>query len=275
MGMNEIIEKCTGRLECTFVSSLNSDEYYIAHTDAVGGFLSEDKEPLSQIVFAKNIIDDDRAMAAAFCRELISLKEPVSDDFALRENRYKIEFRIILDDMVRWVRLTCMVYCGDDNNPESIVGRMHFMTPSEIMKVRALQIHGVGKSQADYLEDIRALIDSCGAQRVVLVQFDIVNFKYINTQYSEKEGNEVLDYVSRKLDEMCGDSCVHFRMSADIFLVAAVFNGMSDVERIVYNIENDISECDGIRLRYAFGVYIAEDKSVSVRTMCDCASMAR
>ncbi len=268
--LEKALSDCLKDIEIIFISQISDNDYYINESKPFENFFKADINPFEQLISGEKIYSEDKAIVSAFCSELISLDYPIDD------KRYGLEFRVVDDNNTPlWVRLMCTVVCDDENIPQSILARMYYLNPSEIMKITALDSKLKNKDQYRYLDAIQNLIESNGSSRVAIVQFDIVNFKHVNTRYSERVGNEVLSYISSRLTDICDDDCVHFRMGSDIFCVAMLYSDISEINEIINAIEAHISEFDGIRLRYAFGVYVITDKSMPIRTMIDYAAIAR
>lgn len=267
--LEQVSDSCAGTMECVFVTELESGAFYVKGGEAIGGFLDGSEEPLLRIASGKGIFADDKAMTAAFCGELASLKSPVE------EKRYELEFRVMIGEAMKWVRLSCSVACGEDGVPHSILGRMFFMNPAEILKRSLLDKCSVEKNQSFYFNNVKHCIDASDMTDIAFIQFDIVGFRYINRSCGEAVGNEILSYVAEKLGEVCSNESVHFRVNADIFLIVMQYTDDSQIEELIHSVERQIGQYNSIRLRYAFGVYKVIDKSASIREMSDCAAIAR
>lgn len=111
--------------------------------------------------------------------------------------------------------------------------------------------------------------------KFALVQFDIKRFKLINENYGEDAGTEMLQFISRQLSNFCGKQQMGARMSGDVFTLLTPYEDKDGLLSIVSELQRCLKNFRQYSYEFVFGIYLIEDRSVSVRTMCDCAAMAR
>lgn len=108
---------------------------------------------------------------------------------------------------------------------------------------------------------------------------NIENFKYINDFYGREQGDLVLKFMSRMLDDMLQPDGIYARVLADRFVFLTPY---IDYETLKYNFETYISNieinisgfADSVIVKSTCGVYLAENEAGSVRDMVDKASIA-
>lgn len=108
---------------------------------------------------------------------------------------------------------------------------------------------------------------------------NIENFKYINDFYGREQGDLVLKFMSRMLDDMMQPDGIYARVLADRFVFLTPY---IDYETLKYNFETYISNieinisgfADSVIVKSTCGVYLAENEAGSVRDMVDKASIA-
>ncbi len=111
--------------------------------------------------------------------------------------------------------------------------------------------------------------------KFALVQFDIKRFKLINENYGEDAGTEMLQFISRQLSNFCGKQQMGARMSGDVFALLTPYEDKDGLLSVVSELQRCLKNFRQYSYEFVFGIYLIEDRSVSVRTMCDCAAMAR
>jgi len=108
-----------------------------------------------------------------------------------------------------------------------------------------------------------------------LIVIDLDGFKCVNNLFGMEEGDNLLCHLANTLDPMVvplgGISC---HIGADTF--AAILPRQKDCNKeIVDFFVADLSQYPlHIRLQIRFGVYEIIDRTIPIRTMCDCAKLA-
>ena len=101
---------------------------------------------------------------------------------------------------------------------------------------------------------------------------NIENFKYINDFYGREQGDLVLKFMSRMLDDMMQPDGIYARVLADRFVFLTPY---IDYETLKYNFETYISNieinisgfADSVIVKSTCGVYLAENEAGSVRAV--------
>lgn len=113
------------------------------------------------------------------------------------------------------------------------------------------------------------------AEKVAFIQFDIRRFKIINDLYGEKFGNEVLDHIVHTLKNYCNDKQYYLNLRSDVFMVVTEVPDADYPRRFINGLDELLSVYKNVTVRFSYGVYITEDKTMELRRMEDRAAIAR
>ncbi len=107
------------------------------------------------------------------------------------------------------------------------------------------------------------------------IQFDIRKFKIINDLYGEKFGDEILDFIIRRLSENCSKEQFFINLRSDVFMVVTEYDKEEDLVDFIHKLDMEISCFKNVKLQMVYGVYTVEDKQMELRQMEDRSAMAR
>ncbi|MDD3184202.1 MAG: EAL domain-containing protein [Anaerostipes sp.] len=112
-------------------------------------------------------------------------------------------------------------------------------------------------------------------QEYAFVCMDIADFKLVNDLYGEAEGDKLLKYVARLLNEVFAPvGSTVGRLNGDTFLIL-VPNANDKIEELTVQYVKKLREYPiNMDLNAQFGVYIKEDLELTVRAMCDYAKIS-
>lgn len=113
------------------------------------------------------------------------------------------------------------------------------------------------------------------ADKVAFIQFDIRRFKIINDLYGEKFGDEVLDHIVNTLKHYCNENQYYLNLRSDVFMVVTESPDSDYPRRFIEGLDELLCIYKNVTLRFSYGVYMAEDKTMELRRMEDRAAMAR
>ena len=112
-------------------------------------------------------------------------------------------------------------------------------------------------------------------ENAAVIQFDIKNFKYINQNYGEAIGDEVLDHIHKRLPEVWGRDCESSRFGADIFTIFTGYDTKEELEKRIDAVMKKLQNYKHISYKFYFGIYLVTDKTTALRKATDYAAIAR
>lgn len=113
------------------------------------------------------------------------------------------------------------------------------------------------------------------SKNIAFIQFDIRKFKIVNDLYGEKFGDEILDFITRKLAESCRAEQFFMNLRSDVFMVVTEYDSEEELVEFIHRLDAGISSFKNVKLQMSYGVYTVEDKNMELRQMEDRAAMAR
>ena len=136
-------------------------------------------------------------------------------------------------------------------------------TPDEVDKLT-----GISNRIRFYDQTQVAIQDLYNNYAIVLL--DIERFKNINDIHGIAEGDQVLRFVARVLQETYGNQNNYARLHSDMF-VFYMGEIIKEIEKLRKKISNNPFQYDIVT---KFGIYLVNDRSIPVNLMCDRAMMA-
>ena len=112
-------------------------------------------------------------------------------------------------------------------------------------------------------------------RNIGFIQFDIRKFKIVNDLYGEKFGDEILDFVTEQLEEMCREDKYFVNLRSDVFMVVMEYDREEELVEFIQKLDDVTDSFKNVKLQMSYGVYTVEDKSMELRQMEDRAAMAR
>ena len=135
---------------------------------------------------------------------------------------------------------------------------------------------GEDNTQSDaehFLEEVKKLkADKTVKERI---KKEIERFKNINDIHGIAEGDQVLRFVARVLQETYGNQNNYARLHSDMFVFYMSYDKkgeiIKEIEKLRKKISNNPFQYDIVT---KFGIYLVNDRSIPVNLMCDRAMMA-
>ncbi|MGN1089514.1 MAG: EAL domain-containing protein, partial [Huintestinicola sp.] len=229
--------------------------------------------PFVQLSGSEKVHPGDRFMLSAFFSDLMGINENVD----LCDNRYKIGFRYFGDksDDYTWMSVLAVITRGDDGRAESVVCYISPMTTDEIVTKSIVENFTNDKHPAVFAEGVKKLLSPENDKKVAFIQFDIENFKLINSRYGEQKGTEILNFITNGLDSVCREEQVHVRLTADVYMIVMSYDSTEEIDRLIETIQSRLGQYQDIGYKLVFGVNLVSDKTLHSRKLGDRAAMAR
>ena len=112
-------------------------------------------------------------------------------------------------------------------------------------------------------------------RNIGFIQFDIRKFKIVNDLYGEKFGDEVLDFILKQVQALCGERQFYVNLRSDVFMIVTEYGSQEELKSFIQGLDERIHTFKKVKLQMSYGVYTVEDREMELRQMEDRAAMAR
>ena len=113
------------------------------------------------------------------------------------------------------------------------------------------------------------------SKNIAFIQFDIRKFKLINDLYGEKFGDEILNFIIKRLGEYCHEEQFFINLRSDVFMIVTEYGNEEELTELVKHLDERITNFKNVKLQLSYGIYTVEDKTMELRQMEDRSAMAR
>ncbi len=113
------------------------------------------------------------------------------------------------------------------------------------------------------------------SKNIAFIQFDIRKFKLINDLYGEKFGDEILNFIIKRLGEYCHEEQFFINLRSDVFMIVTEYGNKEELTELVKHLDERITNFKDVKLQLSYGIYTVEDKTMELRQMEDRSAMAR
>lgn len=113
------------------------------------------------------------------------------------------------------------------------------------------------------------------SKNIAFIQFDIRKFKLINDLYGEKFGDEILNFIIKRLGEYCHEEQFFINLRGDVFMIVTEYGNEEELTELVKHLDERITNFKNVKLQLSYGIYTVEDKTMELRQMEDRSAMAR
>lgn len=215
------------------------------------------------------------------CHEVLCTKETPCMDCPMQHIKTQAplvreRYEELLDGVATWryhdiawfdgrdAVLATLVALGDNEQAVKLMDH----TPDEVDKLT-----GISNRIRFYDQTQVAIQDLYNNYAIVLL--DIERFKNINDIHGIAEGDQVLRFVARVLQETYGNQNNYARLHSDMFVFYMSYDKkgeiIKEIEKLRKKISNNPFQYDIVT---KFGIYLVNDRSIPVNLMCDRAMMA-
>lgn len=242
----------------------------------IGGDIHrEDADPVSRLLKRQSIPPEDAAMLCrARDKVLDGALHPIDD------KTIAVKFRI-LDATYSsrrsepWYKLIFYLNKNDRGLVYEAAVALREMTEEEITGKEILESFSNDRNPRIFNTRISRLIKANPGTDFAFVQFDIKGFKFLNENYGEDFGNEILNNIFNILKFFVSDTFIFSRLTADVFMFVMAYKKKEDVISFITELEDQINTYKNVRFRICFGINFAENLSRPPRYNGDCAAIAR
>ena len=125
-----------------------------------------------------------------------------------------------------------------------------------------------------FKKHVKSLLLSA-SKNIGFIQFDIRQFKIVNDLYGERIGDEILDFIKSRLNQVCNERQFYINLRSDVFMVVTEYDTEEELVEFIHILNAQISSYKNVKLQMTYGVYTVEDREMELRQMEDRAAMAR
>lgn len=266
--MHEIFslyDKCT----YFYMDYLNFKWYVMENDHTPKCLRSSSVGPLRAIWLSGAIYPDDKLIYDNFCHKISnSFHDKITD------SSFSVNIRLCDKGNPVWYCIYVQL-AEKDGKMSEIAGHIRELEFDEVMNIEILDYYTTTDNPIMFHDMILQRLRAYPDIKFALVQFDIKRFKLINENYGEDAGTEMLQFISRQLNNFCEKQQMGARMSGDVFILLTPYTDKNDILNTVSELQLSLKGFRGYSYEFVFGVYQIDDRNISIRTMCDYAAMAR
>lgn len=233
--------------------------------------LSSSVGPLRAIWLSGAIYPDDKLLFDSFCHKI---RKSFNDGITEKSLSVNIRLCEIEGAPPVWYRIDVHL-AGKSGKMEEVAGYIRVLETDEIMNLEIQDYYTTTDNPIMFHDMISQRLNAYPDTKFALIQFDVKRFKLINENYGEDAGTEMLHFLTRQLNNYCSNPRLSARMSGDVFMLLAPYTDKDDILKTISELQLNLKGFREYSYEFVFGIYQIDDRSISVRTMCDCAAMAR
>lgn len=234
-----------------------------------------DMDPITRIIQKVAMPPEDIAVLERTRDKILNGALSPIDDLTL-----SAEFRIL--DAVHknersapWYKIIFYLNKNDRGLIYEVAASLREMTENEITNKEILESFSNDRNPRIFNSRISRLIQAYPNDEFAFVQFDIKSFKFLNENYGEEFGNEILNNILNVLKFYGSNTFIFSRLTADVFMFVTTYRKREDIIRFINELEPQINHYKDVSFRICFGINFAEDLTKQPRFNGDCAAIAR
>lgn len=234
-----------------------------------------DMDPITRIIQKVAMPPEDIAVLERTRDKILNGALSPIDDLTL-----SAEFRIL--DAVHknersapWYKIIFYLNKNDRGLIYEVAASLREMTENEITNKEILESFSNDRNPRIFNSRIGRLIQAYPNEEFAFVQFDIKSFKFLNENYGEEFGNEILNNILNILKFYNSNTFIFSRLTADVFMFVTTYRKREDIIRFINELEPQINHYKDVSFRICFGINFAEDLTKQPRFNGDCAAIAR
>ncbi len=231
-------------------------------------------DPITKIITSREIPEEDIIQLERLRDKILyGTTIPIEDTTLTLKFRIKDEAREV--SAFIWHKM--VVYFNKDDNgliyDASISLRR--LSETEIMNKEILESFSNDRNPRIFNSRISRLIEAFPDDKFAFVQFDIKNFKFINENYGDEFGNEILNNIFNTLRYYASKTFIFSRLTADVFMYVTTYKDKQEILDFINELEPLVNHYKEVSFRVCFGINFATDLTQQPRFNGDCAAIAR
>ncbi|MCL1824266.1 MAG: GGDEF domain-containing protein, partial [Oscillospiraceae bacterium] len=134
-----------------------------------------------------------------------------------------------------------------------------------------------GSSYEKFLTDVSGIFEASeSGVNYAMISVDIDKFRTVNDHLGHDEGSKILIKLSQIIQNNLSDDETYTRKNADLFYILLKYDTDTDIFGRIKTIINDsYYQIEDFKLILLFGIYKIEDVQMDIRSIIDCADLAR
>lgn len=268
--MHEIFsdfDKCT----YFYMSYIDFKWYVMENKCTPKCMLSSSVGPLRALWLSGAIYPDDKLLFDNFCQKIRT-----AFNEGITQKAMVVNIRLCEEDGTTPVWYGVYVQlAGKNGKMEELAGYVRALETEEIMNLEIKDYYTTTDNPIMFHDMIAQRLAAYPDTKFALIQFDVKRFKLINENYGEDAGTEMLHFLTRQLTNYCDNRQMSARMSGDVFTLLTPYTDKDNILSIVADLQHCLKGFREYSYEFVFGIYEIDDRSISVRTMCDYAATAR
>lgn len=259
--------------QCTYfyMNYIDFKWYVIENKCTPKCLLSSSVGPLRAIWLSGAIYPDDKLLFDSFCQKI---RKSFNDGITEKSLSVNIRLCEIEGAPPVWYRIDVHL-AGKNGKMEEVAGYIRVLETDEIMNLEIQDYYTTTDNPIMFHDMISQRLNAYPDTKFALIQFDVKRFKLINENYGEDAGTEMLHFLTRQLNNYCSNHRLSARMNGDVFMLLTPYTDKDDILKTISELQLNLKGFREYSYEFVFGVYQIDDRSISVRTMCDCAAIAR
>lgn len=174
-----------------------------------------------------------------------------------------------------WYKMTFYLNKNDRGLIYEAAVALREMTEDEIINKEILESFSNDRNPRIFNSRISRLIQAHPDEEFAFVQFDIKSFKFLNENYGEEFGNDILNNILNVLKYYGSNTFIFCRLTADVFMFVTTYKNKEEIINYVNELEPQLNHYKDVSFRICFGINFAEDVTKPPRFNGDCAAIAR
>ncbi len=239
------------------------------------GLFGEYADDIKTIYDVKRFVHNESIEAFSYYINMIqnATKGDISD-IILDQNKISMPVLMKTNGMYKYCNAECY-YDINNNKLSRVFVMISVMDAQESYRYKISKAFTSDRNPNLINQQAEQMIKENPGVKYAVIQFDIVKFKLIAEQYGNESSSMLLDYISNKLECICGSKQVFVRLTADVFMIVTPYESDDDILRLINTLDDSLLGYNNMNYSFVYGVCYVEDISKGLRKYGDAAAMTR